>query len=327
MPRALLDELALLPETGGLYMPECYADLARSFDHREQYDDAIAAMEQAIKHGWNGHPDGRSDIAEFHLRAGRSQQAARIWAQLKLDDPSEVWLYNAAGLSYNEVGEHELAVAWLGEGIELAIGTDDPEDIVAQLSDIRRRSLKALGREPDELEQRVDPFLEQSRARALKRKSRYALLDAPEDEKPPPSATVPPASPQSGETVVALSWFPQAEYEHAIARWPTLAEDWAEVTHTDYCLRLDGHIRWMRSHGVLVRAVTPIIVEDFIAWCEEREEDPEQARALYAAHRFADGEAIPWPPTRNEPCWCGSQRKYKKCCGLAPAAPMNSQAA
>ncbi|WP_200834412.1 SEC-C metal-binding domain-containing protein [Amycolatopsis alkalitolerans] len=27
------------------------------------------------------------------------------------------------------------------------------------------------------------------------------------------------------------------------------------------------------------------------------------------------GDGIPWPPGRNEPCWCGSERKYKKCCG------------
>lgn len=107
--RALLDELAQQPETGGLYMPECYADLAQSFDHHERYDEAIAAMERAIEHGWDGRPDGRSDIAEFHLRAGRREQAAQIWAQLKRDDPSDVWLYNAAGLSYNEVGEHDLA--------------------------------------------------------------------------------------------------------------------------------------------------------------------------------------------------------------------------
>jgi hypothetical protein len=30
-----------------------------------------------------------------------------------------VWLYNAAGLSYQEVGAHELAVQWLADGIEL----------------------------------------------------------------------------------------------------------------------------------------------------------------------------------------------------------------
>lgn len=32
--RALLDELVELPDTGGLGMPECYADLAREFDRK-----------------------------------------------------------------------------------------------------------------------------------------------------------------------------------------------------------------------------------------------------------------------------------------------------
>jgi hypothetical protein len=61
-----------------------------------------------------------------------------------------------------EVGDHELAVVWLGDGIELAIRTGDPEGLVVpQLSHARRRSVAALGREPDELEQRADQFVEQ----------------------------------------------------------------------------------------------------------------------------------------------------------------------
>ncbi|MFE3459325.1 SEC-C metal-binding domain-containing protein [Nocardiopsis aegyptia] len=28
-----------------------------------------------------------------------------------------------------------------------------------------------------------------------------------------------------------------------------------------------------------------------------------------------DPRLVPWPPQRNETCWCGSARKYKKCCG------------
>jgi len=311
--RMLLDELALAPETGGLYMPECYADLARSYDHQGRHDAAIAAMQSAIEHGWNGRPDGRSDIAEFHLRAGRRERAAEIWAQLKADDPGEVWLYNAAGLSYNEVGEHQLAVAWLGEGIELAIGTDDPEGIVAQLSDVRRHSLKALGREPDELEQRVEPFLQRWRANEDKRSSRHSLGPF-EDMTPLDHPT--PQGLERGEAAVALAWFPRGEYEQAITRWPSLAEDWTEVSHADYCRRFDGNIKWMRRHNVPIRAIAPLVVEDFVAWCED-------ARAVYAAHRFAEGETIPWPPARNEPCWCGSQRKYKKCCGPAQAAPMH----
>src|SRR5205085_3101757 len=112
--RAMLDELAELPETGGLDMPECYADLARSYDRRGRHDDAIATHARAIELGWSTIPDPRSDIAEFHLRAGRKDEAAAMWAELKAADPDDVWLYNAAGLSYNEVGEHELAIAWLG---------------------------------------------------------------------------------------------------------------------------------------------------------------------------------------------------------------------
>lgn len=319
---AILDELAELPETGGLYMPECYADLARSCDHRGRHDDAIAAMERAIEHGWSGRPDGRSDIAEFHLRAGRTDRAAEIWAQLKAKDPDDVWLYKAAGLSYSEVGNHELAVAWLGEGIELAIHTHDPEGILAQLSDVRRSSLAALGREHDELEQRVDPFLEQWRADERNRNRRFSLFSALEDAMPPTDAPLPRGH-RGGEVPLALSWFPSGEYERAIDRWPDLAEEWAGVPHPDYCARLDGHAKWMRAHGVHVRAVAPIRVDDYTAWCAQHDEDPGEARAHYAAHRLADGEAVPWPPGRNEPCWCGSQRKYKKCCGPAPAGPMH----
>jgi uncharacterized protein YchJ len=64
-------------------------------------------------------------------------------------------------------------------------------------------------------------------------------------------------------------------------------------------------------------------VDDYTAWCEASDIDPEEGRARYAAERLLDGEALPWPPGRNQACWCGSQRKCKKCCGPAPPAPMH----
>jgi tetratricopeptide (TPR) repeat protein len=114
--RAILDELAELPNTGGLWMPECYADLACEYDRQGRHDDAISLHERAIGLGWSTIPDARSDIAEFHLRAGREEQAAAIWAELKAADPDDVWLYNAAGLSYNEVGEHVARDRLAGRG-------------------------------------------------------------------------------------------------------------------------------------------------------------------------------------------------------------------
>ena len=321
--RAILDELVDLPGTGGLWMPECYADLAREYDRQGRHDDAIALHERAIELGWDSIPDPRSDIAEFHLRAGRHEDAAAIWAELKALDPDDVWLYNAAGLSYNEIGEYELAVAWLGEGIELAMRIDDPEGIIDQLSHFRRKSLEALGRGLDELEQRVDPFMEEWRSEESAERRRQARMSEFMNSVPvlrdPPRVDDHPRE----DIAVSLAWFPSGEYEEAARRWPSLAEDWADVPHSEYCSRLDGDIKWMRNQGVPIRAIAPIIVADFVAWCSEHDEDPEEARAAYAMHLTRDREVIPWPPGRNEPCWCGSGRKYKKCCGPALARPMH----
>jgi tetratricopeptide (TPR) repeat protein len=321
--RAILDELVALPDTGGLWMPECYADLAREYDRRGRHDDAITLHERAIELGWDSIPDPRSDIAEFHLRAGREEQAAAIWAELKVADADDVWLYNAAGLSYNEVGQHELAIQWLAEGIEVAMRTDDPEGIINQLSAVRRQSLGALGRDLDELEQRVDLFLEAWRSEEETHGRRLARLIESANSVPILRDT-PDRDDRDGEDVaVSIAWFPSGEYEEAIRRWPSLAEDWADVAHSDYSARLDGNIKWMRSQGVPIGAIAPIIVEDYAAWCAEHDEDPGEARAGYAAHRMSDGAVIPWPPGRNALCWCGSGRKYKKCCGPAPARPMH----
>lgn len=321
--RLILDDLAHAPDTSGLWLPECYADLAKSFDRRGQHDDAIAALERAIECGWSGRPDPRSDIAEFHLRAGRGDEAASIWADLKLRDPDDVWLYNAAGLSYSEGGDHERAVEWLGEGIALAFRTGDPEGIVPQLSEVRRSSLAALGRDPDDLEERASEFVAAWRDRSSGRPPWSEVSRAADEWLAAPEVGEDSRS-GGGEVAVAIAWFPAGEYEKAIERWPSLAEDWAGVPHRDYCRRMDGHIKWMRVHGIHVRAVAPIVADEFVAWCEERGEDPEEARAQYTAERYRLGEGIDWPPGRNERCWCGSGRKYKKCCGSAQAAQMHA---
>jgi hypothetical protein len=53
---------------------------------------------------------------------------------------------------------------------------------------------------------------------------------------------------------------------------------------------------------------------------QDREAGSAECRAAYAALLVQRGEGVPWPPTRNDPCWCGSGRKYKSCCGPVPPA-------
>jgi len=72
-----------------------------------------------------------------------------------------------------------------------------------------------------------------------------------------------------------------------------------------------------------MRAVAPIRLAAYLAWCEKGGLDAESssARAHYAAELTRRGEAIPWPPDRNDPCWCGSRRKYKHCCTTVSYVP------
>jgi hypothetical protein len=39
-----------------------------------------------------------------------------------------------------------------------------------------------------------------------------------------------------------------------------------------------------------------------------------------------ESPGVPWPPERNQACWCGSDKKYKKCCGMG-GLPSGSQQA
>jgi SEC-C motif len=120
----------------------------------------------------------------------------------------------------------------------------------------------------------------------------------------------------------SLAWFSSEDYDEAIARWPSLAEDWADCPHAEYCRRFESELRRLSSHGVPMRGVAPIRLADYVPWCNEEGRDPESpaSRAHYAAELTRRGEALPWPPRRNNPCWCGSGRKYKHCCGTVANA-------
>jgi tetratricopeptide (TPR) repeat protein len=90
-------------------------------------------MRAAIDAYYDGDPDPRCRLAEITLRAGRTEPAAEVYAQVKADTPDAVWLYNSAGLEYAAVGDPRQALDWFTEGLQLALDTGDPEDLVGQL--------------------------------------------------------------------------------------------------------------------------------------------------------------------------------------------------
>jgi tetratricopeptide (TPR) repeat protein len=315
----LLDELV-----------DCYEALGR-------VDEAITVMRRALQVGWAGQPDGRCRTAELLIRDGRVQQATEIWEQVRADTPDDVYLYNNAGLEYAAIDDHETALTWLTQGLRLAMATGDPEGLVEQLADLRDESLSELGRREDQLQRDAEDFLANPPPPPAKRDRAPGAASAPA-----PSATVPAVWPPAGsagpaaapspiaqdtprrptQAPVAFAWFPATDYPEALRRWPQLTQQGpakGAADHAAYNLALErtlaGYSGFSRLHVAAVR------VEPFLGWCDRAGRDPAtpDARSGYAAEllRLADPAVVAWPPGRNQRCWCGSDRKYKQCCGSA----------
>lgn len=167
----------------------------------------------------------------------------------------------------------------------------------------------------------VERFERELYAAATARPSDSASYAA-KPEPPPPSAV------NHGPLgAVAFAWLPAGDYEQAVQLWPELANSDrvagpdGPLPHPRYCRAMQQQLVEYADAGMPGLAIAPVRVAAFTAWCAERGQQPDSAsaRAEYAAHLAAkaDPSVIAWPPARNEPCWCGSGRKYKKCCAAA----------
>lgn len=323
--------------------PELLSELVDVYEQLGRTDDAIAAMRSAIAAGWRGRPDGRCRIAELLMRAGRVAEAAPLWEQVQVDTPDDVWLCNNAGLEYAAVGDDATALTWLTQGLDLALATGDQERLVDQLHDLRGAALTRLGRPADRLQARATEFLATpattahrfavpppttlppgegpaaaATAPSLFRRPRATVAQAPRQEIAPADGSV------AGGRVrmLALAWFPADQYPEALRRWPELTAEGAAkdaADHGAYNQALERTLREYADAGQMRLAISPIRIPDYLAWCTGRGADPAApaARANYAADLARQGEVIAWPPARNQPCWCGTGRKYKQCCGRA----------
>lgn len=265
-------------------------------------------MRRALAAGWAGalddHPSAEALIADLLLRAGRTQEADEAWFQAERQDPRDPWLHLAAGSAYADVGLHSKALPWQTKGLELALAAGDDDDMVWLLAGERAETLEVLGRPPDELQLSAEELLEREEQQEREREETF-FRDL---------ATTRPATPRQAS--VGLAWFPAEQYERALETWPSFAEDYQHGPYAAYCARLELLLRDLRAQGVARLALTPITLDSYLNWCAERERDPEQSdnRASYATELVERDAVHPWPPARNQPCWCGSGRKYKKCC-------------
>lgn len=117
----------------------------------------------------------------------------------------------------------------------------------------------------------------------------------------------------------AAGFFVRDDVERAFAEGLVHVDDSADRGVESYFRRCERAWRTATTEaGTAGQQVLPTTVEDLLAYAAERGQDPadEGTRADHLRQRIGEGaHTITWPPERNAPCWCGSARKYKKCCG------------
>jgi SEC-C motif len=108
------------------------------------------------------------------------------------------------------------------------------------------------------------------------------------------------------------------EFDEAVRRWPAIFSG-NGPDHSAYHARLESRWRQLAERGVARITLVPASADGLARFAERTGADPgdEHTRQAYMNEIATTG--IEWPPARNAACWCGSGRKYKKCCGN-PAA-------
>lgn len=268
----------------GLPLGDLYDGVADRLANEDRYDLAVAAERKALEHGFQGVPDGREMLAWYLLKAGDTAEGDELWQSLlaeRADDPD---LHLTAGVAHLDADRPAEAADLLGRAIELSLGGTIDAIALRETVGERATALEAAGREREAVDEHADAAL--------------ARLER-----------------QAEGTPIAVPWYPEEEYARALEQLPGFRADWGEREWAEYSRELDARMRDVAGvHGHKPVPV-PVRVDELVAFASSVGLDPDWAetRARYADDHRDD--ALPWPPGRNDTCWCGAGAKYKRHCG------------
>ena len=261
---------------------DLYDELAEIAADNEDYGLATRAQRRAVELGCEKPELGREMLGWYLMKDGQRAAGEAEFDALRREGGDDPELLMMLGGARADAGDERAALAAYDEALVAAKELGDAWTIDRARVE-RRFSRQELGLLEDE-------------------DDRLALR--PLDE---------PARPE--EASFAVSWFPRSEHTAAIDKWPELEED---LTNADrYCRRIEDHLRELATASGQRPSVAPLTVKELTAYSESEGLDPSGGgtRARLAAEMNRRGQTISWPPGRNELCWCGSGRKYKRCCG------------
>lgn len=294
---------------------EIWCDAANAWFHAGKPDEAERCYRQAAAEGRElGFPDPQAYYASFLLEHRDAARGNELLAEIWRGRPTEPGTYHYVAETLETIEDYQRSLTWANAGLSRCYPqpfTPGVRDIVDDqdldmLLSTRFRVRQALDQPEDTLDELS------RRVRTAYRES----LDAETQHNPEPTRT-------------AVLYWPRAEFDEVLRRWPDTdtstgarAGAGADVetgagadAHTEHRREVERALRDSADGNTPV--MTRGDVAGFVEFCTEDGRDPSLASngADYAAWLAELGHGTDWPPGRNDLCWCGSQRKYKKCCG------------
>lgn len=281
---------------------EILLEAAKQWECAGDTDRAAVLRGEVLELGGERAGYARFELAESCFNRGDEDAArAHLDALEQADPESRSGPAELVAELLEERGEHQAALAWFDRALghnEVSRLLSDPEAVsigTAMTLFGRQRCRNRLGLPADELDRAADV--------AERRRQEWAELMQN-------AAGATRSRPEPTEMIV----WPRAELARAAERWP-------EVFAADVDQHCAGVERWLRELSEQQAGTRTMLivghVDAFERHLQQTGGDPrdESVRQAYAARARDLGHTLAWPPGRNQPCWCGSARKYKKCCG------------
>lgn len=282
-----LDQIAAMESPPDVDLGDRYDLIAERAAEYGEYELAAKAQRLAIKHGCR-EPDLAEEMLGWYLlKSGATAEGEAVFTAAVKERGSDPRLHGMIGGARTDAGDFEGALRAFDRALELA----EADHVVGSSAGVRDPFLiDRLRAERDEVRQDLGLPAEES--------GRFAGITSRFPEAP----------------TYTVGWFPREEIDAALARWPSLAEDLRDPDA--YCGIVEARVRELGQVTGRAPSIAPLRVEALVEFAESRGLDPgtAEARSEMAAALGSRDEVVPWPPGRNDPCWCGSGRKYKRCC-------------
>lgn len=278
--------------------------------------------------------EARAGAAALRARHSRDAGAWMFVAECfeEADDTATAAEWYTAGITHvlgagtpvtaDTVGEHpdnfDLETLVIGRHRVRRLLGAPHDDWDAVADELHARRVSPLGGRVRSLDEMHDPI----RLRQLKEKGPEALeaeireLTEAMDLEDPEGFTDGGRAVHTGLLKACVLFWPAEEFTSLLQHWPKAAEAYGD-DHAAHLRQVERTLREMSDEGAPHLAVGRATVAGLQAHAETDGGSPDApaTRSAYAAELARRGQATPWPPPRNGPCWCDSGRKYKKCCG------------